>query len=108
MLLQKYTELLQFQGGSGNKCKAVLKGRGFKPIFLMMSPETAMRQAKETAHWYFEYGAKVIDEIYPEATQDSKAVAASNFAIAAALDYLAAVAGGNVEGTQRTTQPPTG
>jgi glucose-1-phosphate thymidylyltransferase len=26
---------LQFQGGSGKKCKAVLKGRGFKPIFLM-------------------------------------------------------------------------
>ena len=26
---------MQFQGGSGKKCKAVLKGRGFKPIFLM-------------------------------------------------------------------------
>lgn len=62
----------------------------------MMSPETAMRQAKETAYWYFKDAATAIEEVYPQASQDSKAIAASNLAIAAALDYFAAESGGRI------------
>jgi hypothetical protein len=62
-----------------------------------MSPETAMRQAKETAYWYVKDAATAIDEIYPKASQDSKAIAASNLAIATALDYLAAELGKRID-----------
>lgn len=62
----------------------------------MMSPETAMRQAKETAYWYFKDAVATVEEHFPGAHQDSKAIAASNLAIAASLDYLAAALGGHI------------
>jgi hypothetical protein len=65
----------------------------------MMSPKTAMRQAKETAYLYFKDAATAVEETYPEASQDSKAIAASNLSIAAALDYLAAELGGRIRGS---------
>jgi hypothetical protein len=64
----------------------------------MMSPETAMRQAKATAYFYFKDAATAVEETYPEASQDSKAIAASNLSIAASLDYLAAELGGRISG----------
>jgi len=64
----------------------------------MMSPETAMRQAQETAYWYFKDAVTAVEEIYPEAPQEAKAIAASNLAIAASLDYLAAELGGRIKG----------
>jgi hypothetical protein len=63
-----------------------------------MSAETAMRQAQETAYWYFKDAATAVEEIYPEAPQEAKAVAASNLAIATSLDYLAATLGGHIRG----------
>jgi hypothetical protein len=67
-----------------------------------MIPETAMRQAQETAYWYFKDAATALEEIYPGATADAKAIAASNLATASALDYLAAELGGRISGgTQR-------
>jgi hypothetical protein len=62
----------------------------------MMSPETAMRQAKETAYWYFTDAVTAVEERFPEAPQEAKAIAASNLAIAASLDYLAAQLGGRI------------
>jgi hypothetical protein len=62
----------------------------------MMSPKTAMRQAKETAYWYFKDAVAVIDELCPETPKETKAIAASNLAIAASLDYLAAELGGRI------------
>ena len=67
----------------------------------MMSPETAMRQAKETAYWYFKDAVTAIEEIYPEASPETKAMAASNLSIAASLDYLAAELGGRIRGSSR-------
>jgi hypothetical protein len=64
-----------------------------------MIPETAMRQAQETAYWYFKDAATALEEIYPGATADAKAIAASHLANAAALDYLAAELGGRISGS---------
>jgi len=64
----------------------------------MMSPETAMRQAQETAYWYFKDAATAVEELYPKASDESKVIAASNLAIAASLDYLAAALGGHIRG----------
>jgi hypothetical protein len=64
----------------------------------MMSPETAMMQAKETAYWYFKDAVTAVEEMYPEAAQEAKAIAASNLAIATSLDYLAAELGGRIRG----------
>lgn len=63
-----------------------------------MSAETAMRQAQETAYWYFKDAATAVEEIYPEASPETKAIAASNLSIAASLDYLAAELGGRIGG----------
>jgi len=63
-----------------------------------MIPETAMRQAQETAYWYFKDAATALEEVYPGATADAKAIAASNLATASALDYLAAELGGRISG----------
>jgi hypothetical protein len=65
----------------------------------MMSPETAMRQAKETVYWYFKDAVSVVEEMYPSASSETKAIAASNLSIAASLDYLAAELGGRIEGS---------
>lgn len=65
----------------------------------MMSAETAMRQAQETAYWYFKDAATAVEEIYPEASPETKAIAASNLSIAASLDYLAASLGGHIRGS---------
>lgn len=67
----------------------------------MMSPETAMRQAQETAYWYFKDAVTAVEEVYPEASQETKAIAASNLSIAASLDYLAAMLGGCIEGSSQ-------
>ncbi len=64
----------------------------------MMSAETAMRQAQETAYWYMKDAASVVEELYPKASDESKVVAASNLAIATSLDYLAATLGGHIKG----------
>jgi hypothetical protein len=60
----------------------------------MMSPETAMRQAAATAIGYLMDSVAAVEETYPKASHDAKAIAASNLAIAASLDYLAAQLGG--------------
>jgi hypothetical protein len=65
-----------------------------------MTPETAMMQAKETAYWYFKDAVTTLDELSPLAAPDAKAIAASNLAIAAALDYLAAELGGRIKGSE--------
>ena len=65
----------------------------------MMSPETAMRQAKETAYWYFKDAVSAVEEMYPSASPEAKAIAASNMSIAASLDYLAAELGGRIGGS---------
>jgi hypothetical protein len=62
----------------------------------MMTPETAMRQAAITANGYFMDSVTVVEGEYPKASFDAKAIAASNLAIAASLDYLAAVLGGHI------------
>jgi hypothetical protein len=64
----------------------------------MMSAETAMRQAQETAYWYMKDAVSAVDELCPEAPKEAKAIAASNLAIAASLDYLAAALGGHIRG----------
>jgi len=64
----------------------------------MMSPETAMKQAAITANSYLIDAVTNVEREYPEASQDAKAIAASNLAIAAALDYLAAELGGRIRG----------
>lgn len=63
-----------------------------------MSAETAMRQAQETAYWYMKDAASAVEELYPKASDESKVIAASNLAIAASLDYLAAALGGHIRG----------
>ena len=69
-----------------------------------MSPETAMRQAQETAYWYFKDAVTAVEEIYPEAPQEVKAIAASNLAIVASLDYLAAELGGRIRGSRENLE----
>ncbi|MGL4621516.1 MAG: hypothetical protein ACRCZS_21055 [Chroococcidiopsis sp.] len=64
--------------------------------FNEMDAVNAMRQASMTAHEYFDYGVKAIEDAYPKASADAKVVAASNFAIAAALDFLATSMSGGV------------
>jgi hypothetical protein len=61
-----------------------------------MSAETAMRQAQETAYWYMKDAASAVEELYPKASDESKVIAASNLAIVASLDYLAAALGGHI------------
>lgn len=66
----------------------------------MMEAETAMRQAAITANCYFMDSNTAIEREYPKASQDAKAIAASNLAIAASLDYLAAELGGRISGSE--------
>lgn len=61
-----------------------------------MDAETAMRQAAATARCYLMDAVTAIEAEYPKASEDSKAIAASNLAIAAALDFLAAELGGRI------------
>ena len=68
-----------------------------------MTPETAMRQAKETAYWYFKDAVTAVEETYLEASPETKAIAASNLSIAATLDYLAAELGGRIEGSSENS-----
>lgn len=63
-----------------------------------MDAETAMRQAAITANCYFMDLVTTVEEAYPKASPDAKAIAASNLTIAAALDYLAAELGGRITG----------
>jgi hypothetical protein len=62
-----------------------------------------MRQAQETAYWYFKDAVTVVEEVYPEASQETKAIAASNLSIAASLDYLAAELGGRIGGSSKNS-----
>lgn len=62
-----------------------------------MDAGTAMHQAEGTAALYFTEAVKVIQRQCPNASPDAKAIASSNLAIAAALDYLAAELGGRIQ-----------
>lgn len=66
---------------------------------MSMSPETAMRQASMTAREYLLNGQEAVEELFPDASDDAKLAAASQFAVAASLDYLGAALSGSVDGT---------
>lgn len=71
---------------------------------MSLSAENAMKQAAATAWEYFDMAANAVNEGFPKASEDSKVIAASNLAIAAALDYLAAELGGRIDGGEGLTK----
>lgn len=64
---------------------------------MSMNAENAIKQAGSNASNYFDKAVKDVEREYQNASDDAKCQAAATIALAASLDFLAAVVGGSVE-----------